>query len=114
MTNDVEAANAIAGLEGKEMGGRILKVNEARPKADSPRRGPGGGRSGGGRGRMDFRVTITGNQVDSRVNRAGKVKALKCPQILNPIFEEAHEHHLPKAPEGTQASGKTASQGGKT
>jgi RNA recognition motif-containing protein len=55
MTNDAEAANAIAGLDGKEVGGRILKVNEARPKADGPRRGPGGGgRSGGGRGRGGF------------------------------------------------------------
>src|SRR5579862_6666819 len=50
MPNDDEAAKAIAGLDGKELGGRNLKVNEARPKAaggGGPR--PGGG--GGGRGR---------------------------------------------------------------
>jgi RNA recognition motif-containing protein len=63
MPNDDEAAKAIAGLDGKEMGGRNLKVNEARPKGEGgpprgPRNfgGPGGGRgpgggSGGGRGK---------------------------------------------------------------
>lgn len=62
MLNDDEAAKAIAGLDGKELGGRNLKVNEARPKGEGgpPRgqrsfggpsggRGPGGG--GGGRGK---------------------------------------------------------------
>jgi cold-inducible RNA-binding protein len=36
MTNDPEAAAAIAELNGKDSGGRPLTVNEARPKA--PRR----------------------------------------------------------------------------
>src|ERR1700686_4281964 len=47
MANDDEAAKAIAALNGKEANGRVLKVNEAAPKAD---RGPGGpgGRSGSG------------------------------------------------------------------
>jgi cold-inducible RNA-binding protein len=51
MPNDDEAAKAMAALNGKEVGGRALKVNEARPKGESrgPERG-GGGRSGGGRG----------------------------------------------------------------
>jgi cold-inducible RNA-binding protein len=49
MPNDAEAAKAIAALDGKELGGRNLKVNEARPKADRPR-GNGAGRSGGGHG----------------------------------------------------------------
>jgi len=51
MPNDEEAAKAIAGLDGKAIGGRNLKVNEARPKdaARPPRSsGPGGNRSGGG------------------------------------------------------------------
>lgn len=45
MPNDEEAAKAIAALDGKEFGGRNLKVNEARPKAErstSPRGGGGG------------------------------------------------------------------------
>ncbi|HEY2459521.1 MAG TPA: RNA-binding protein [Candidatus Acidoferrum sp.] len=57
MPNDEEAAKAIAGLDGQAVGGRNLKVNEARPKGESgPSRGPRGfggpgGGSGGGRGK---------------------------------------------------------------
>ena len=46
MPNDAEAAKAIAGLDGKDVGGRNLKVNEARPKSASG--GPRGGFGGGG------------------------------------------------------------------
>jgi len=49
MPNDEEAARAIAALDGKEFGGRNLKVNEARPKAE--RSTP---RGSGGRGRERF------------------------------------------------------------
>ncbi|MFZ3215366.1 MAG: RNA-binding protein [Candidatus Acidiferrales bacterium] len=48
MSNDAEAAKAIAALDGKDVGGRNLKVNEARPKAESG--GPRGPRGGGDRG----------------------------------------------------------------
>jgi hypothetical protein len=45
----------MAGLDGKELGGRNLKVNEARPKGEGgPPRGPrnfGGPGGGGGRGK---------------------------------------------------------------
>jgi cold-inducible RNA-binding protein len=53
MPNDAEAAQAMTALDGKEVGGRNLKVNEARPKGESgPPRGPRsfGGPSSGGRG----------------------------------------------------------------
>lgn len=52
MPNDEEAAKAIAELDGKEFGGRNLKVNEARPKTEGggPRGGRGGFSGGGGRG----------------------------------------------------------------
>ncbi|MFZ0639328.1 MAG: RNA-binding protein [Candidatus Acidiferrales bacterium] len=56
MPNDDEAAKAIAGLDGKDVGGRNLKVNEARPKERSsgaPRSAPRGS-SGGGRGKSGF------------------------------------------------------------
>ncbi len=46
MANDAEAQAAIAALDGREIDGRALKVNEARPKAEGGR-GGGGGRSGG-------------------------------------------------------------------
>ncbi len=46
MPNDEEAAKAIAGLDGKELGGRKLKVNEARPKTE---RTAQHGSKGGGR-----------------------------------------------------------------
>jgi cold-inducible RNA-binding protein len=52
MTNDSEADQAIASLNGREHGGRDLTVNEARPKTE--RSGGGGGYrggSGGGGGR---------------------------------------------------------------
>ena len=39
---------AIEAINGQDMGGRTLTVNEARPKTDRP--GGGGGRGGGGRG----------------------------------------------------------------
>jgi cold-inducible RNA-binding protein len=52
MPNDDEAAKAIAGLDGKEFGGRNLKVNEARPKTE--RSAPRGSGGGGGQGRGKF------------------------------------------------------------
>src|SRR6202047_1917193 len=45
MSNDQEAQAAIAALNGKDIDGRKLTVNEARPKTDG-----GGGRGGGGGG----------------------------------------------------------------
>ena len=43
MTNDAEAQRAISAVNGKEIGGRALTVNEARPKTD--RQSGGGSRS---------------------------------------------------------------------
>lgn len=65
MANDTEAQAAIAGLNGKEIQGRTLTVNEARPRTEGGSRGggfggggfggggnrrPGGGGGGGNRG----------------------------------------------------------------
>jgi RNA recognition motif-containing protein len=55
MTNASEADKAVAALNGTEMGGRTLTINEAKPKSDRPKSGGqrfGGG--GGGRGRDDY------------------------------------------------------------
>lgn len=46
MSSNAEAEAAIAALNGKDFGGRTLKVNEARPR---PAGGGGGGGGGGGR-----------------------------------------------------------------
>lgn len=51
MNNDEEAAKAIAALNGSDLEGRAINVNEARPKTE---RGERGGR-GGGRGPRDRR-----------------------------------------------------------
>jgi RNA recognition motif-containing protein len=42
MPNGTEARAAIAGLNGKDLGGRTLNINEARPREErgGPRRGP--------------------------------------------------------------------------
>ncbi len=55
MSNSGEADKAIAALDGSQLGGRTLKVNEAKPKTE--RAGAGGGRrfGGGGGGRDDYR-----------------------------------------------------------
>ncbi len=50
MASKDEAKAAIDGLNGKELKGRALNVNEARPRTERPRGGGGGG-GGGGRGR---------------------------------------------------------------
>jgi cold-inducible RNA-binding protein len=60
MSVNADADRAIAALNGKELDGRALNVNEARPKPDRGfggggggggfRRGAGGGGGGGGRG----------------------------------------------------------------
>ena len=45
MTNREEGLKAIQELDSKDLNGRSIKVNEARPKTDS---GPSGNRGGGG------------------------------------------------------------------
>ena len=56
MTNPTEAANAISGMNGRDLNGRSLNVNEARPREARPagagggfggNRGGGGGKGGG-------------------------------------------------------------------
>lgn len=59
MPEKEEALKAIEGINGTDLGGKTVAVNEARPKTKSNKRpggfggqrsGPGGGRSGGGYG----------------------------------------------------------------
>ena len=65
MGSDAEAQAAVQQMHGKELDGRALTVNEARPREDRPAGGGGGfggprrdfrgGGGGGGGGRRDFR-----------------------------------------------------------
>jgi cold-inducible RNA-binding protein len=43
MGSEAEAAKAMADCNGKELDGRALKVNEAKPREERPRGGFGGG-----------------------------------------------------------------------
>ena len=61
MSSDAEAQAAVTTFHGKDLDGRALTVNEARPREDRP---PGGGGGGGG-GRFD------GPRRDSRDDRRG-------------------------------------------
>ncbi|HYK19551.1 MAG TPA: RNA-binding protein [Pyrinomonadaceae bacterium] len=65
MSSDAEAASAIDQFNGKEVGGRMLKVNEARPREN--RSGGGGGRGFGGGNRGGF----GGNRGGGGGNRGG-------------------------------------------
>ena len=56
MTSDEEAQTAIDMFNGKDMDGRTITVNEARPREERPRGAGGfnrGGRGGGGDNRHD-------------------------------------------------------------
>ena len=53
MSVNDEAERAIAALNGRELDGRALNINEARPKED--RGGGGGGYRGNGGGRQNSR-----------------------------------------------------------
>lgn len=57
MSSASEADKAIAALNGSDLGGRTLTINEAKPKSQRPRGGGGGHRfgGGGGHGRDDYR-----------------------------------------------------------
>jgi RNA recognition motif-containing protein len=50
MPGRAEAQAAITGMNGKDLKGRVLNVNEAQPKTDRGGRGGGGGGRGEGRG----------------------------------------------------------------
>jgi cold-inducible RNA-binding protein len=57
MSSDAEAQTAIEALNGKEMDGRALTVNIAKPREDRT-----GGGGGGGGGRREFRVSGNSGQ----------------------------------------------------
>jgi cold-inducible RNA-binding protein len=62
MSTNAEAAAAIDQFNGKELGGRALKVNEAKPRESRGGSGGGGRNFGGGGNRGGFRGGNNGNQ----------------------------------------------------
>jgi cold-inducible RNA-binding protein len=54
MADAGEAEKAISALNGTELGGRTLTINEAKPKSDRPKSGGQRFGGGGGRGRDDY------------------------------------------------------------
>jgi RNA recognition motif-containing protein len=69
MSTDEEAASAIDQFNGKEVAGRMLKVNEARPRESRP--GGGGGRGFGGGGNRGGGGGYGGNRGGGGGNRGG-------------------------------------------
>lgn len=63
MPDDQEADRAISSLNGSQVGGRTLNVNEARPKGEG---GGGGGRGAGGYGNRGGRSGGGGGYRDRR------------------------------------------------
>ena len=84
MPNDDEAAKAIAGLDGKESGGRILKVNEARPKGESG--APRGPRSGFGDRRISagLQVLETTKAVEADARAAAEIVSQRKTIAIQP------------------------------
>jgi RNA recognition motif-containing protein len=69
MSTEEEAASAIDQFNGKEVAGRMLKVNEARPREN--RAGGGGGRGFGGGGGRGFGGGGGGRGFGGGGNRGG-------------------------------------------
>jgi hypothetical protein len=86
MPNKEEADKAIAGLNGKDLKGRTLTVNEARPRTDRPRTGGAGGRGGfgGGRGERGVRVAAEWEKGEAWPLRGSFRPALCAPPP--PVF----------------------------
>jgi len=68
MGSDAEAQAAVNQMHGKELDGRALTVNEARPREDRPSGGGGGGFDGP---RRDFRGGGGGGGRDDRRGGGG-------------------------------------------
>lgn len=72
MSSAEEAEKAIQGLHGKNVGGRDLTVNVARPREERPPGGGGGYRGGGGGGGGGYRGGGGGGGGGYRGDRGGE------------------------------------------
>ena len=87
MTNAEEGDKAIAALNGTQVGGRTLNVNEARPKVERGGGGGGGGRDRGGRGAVAAVAEVATSHVsrsagspDSQFSSRPAI-ATRCPDL---------------------------------
>ena len=81
MGSDQEAQAAIAALGGKEMDGRALTVNEARPKTEGSRGGAGGGSAGAATAAAAVEAAV--DTKDARKNNLSRERgALSGPKPL--------------------------------
>ena len=81
MSSDAEAQAAIAAMNGAEVDGRPLTVNEARPKPEGGGgRGPGGG-GGGGRGGYGGGRSGGGGGGGGRRRRRRAAGVIKLPYV---------------------------------
>lgn len=72
MSSAEEAERAIQGMHGKNLGGRDLTVNVARPREERPPGGGGGYRGGGGGGGGGYRGGGGGGGGGYRGDRGGE------------------------------------------
>ena len=72
MSSAEEAEKAIQGMHGKNLGGRDLTVNVARPREERPSGGGGGYRGGGGGGGGGYRGGGGGGGGGYRGDRGGE------------------------------------------
>jgi len=72
MTNNAEGDRAIAAVNGKEIGGRALNVNEAKPKSEGASRG-----GGGGRGNLTYTAPVWKQMDRGREHNGSKVLILQ-------------------------------------
>ena len=75
MNDGAQANAAMSALNGRELNGRTLTVNEAHPREERPRSYGGGGGGGGGGGRRPF-AGIAGKAGRQTTKVRGRLKSI--------------------------------------
>ena len=96
MINASEADKAVAALNGTDLGGRPLTINEAKPKSEHPRGGSRRFGGGGGRGHDDYRGNPRPRQRD-KAERRNQRKQEKAPIGSVDEVAELREHAAEQA-----------------
>ena len=77
MPNDAEGERAIETINGREVGGRALNVNEARPKGEGGGRGFGGADRGSGGGGFPWRVSPFSRRAADREDAPAGIRRVR-------------------------------------